>query len=98
MNDFYILSELGIDEIAYSYEAAIMKIRSYIEQRIPILGGDVFILLGDSPTPTDDSWYCEQKANEPYIDYVNRSGKIAIDYINMYVSGNYNHVLFSIVI
>lgn len=78
----YVLNELGIDGIAYSYETAIMKVHSFVEQRIPIVGGDVFLLVDDSPTSTDDSWYCEQMFHESYIDYVYRSGKVALEYIN----------------
>lgn len=98
MKDSYVLSCLGIDGIAYSYKTAIAKVHSYFEQQIPIVGGDVFVLVNNSLEPTDDSWYCEQMPDEPYIDYVYRCSKVACDYINMYVSKNGNHLFFSIVV
>jgi len=98
MKKSYELSSLGIDGVAYPYETAILKVQSYMEQQIPVFGGDVFLLEGNSLTPTDDSWYCERMPNEPYTDYVYRCGNVARDYINTYVKINGHHMLFSIVV
>lgn len=68
MKESYVLSSLGIDGVAYPYETAIMKVQSYMEQQISVVGGDVFLLEDNSLTPTDDSWYCERMPDEPYTD------------------------------
>lgn len=97
MNDIFYLGELGIDAYAFPKQEALQLLRELRDDGIPILGGDVFYLNNSIIKVSDDSWYCEQNEDEVKEDFVQRSYKIALNFIENYNVYGFEKVLFCIV-
>ncbi len=78
INDAISLSAIGINEYAWDYNSIVDIIPILRENRLPILGGDVFIIKNGIIKPTCDSWYykiltdCDfEKSYIRTIEYIN---------------------------
>ena len=96
LNDKYSLESIGIDGFAYSKNEALRIVEEYYHSNEAILGGDVYKVKNGKIKLTYDSWYCERNSAETISEYVNRSYKIARDYISRYHSTT--NILFGFVI
>lgn len=97
MNNIFHLGELGIDAYAFPKQEALQLLHELRDNGIPILGGDVFYLNNNLINGSYDSWYCEQNKDEVKEDFVQRSYKIAQNFIESYNVHSFGKVLFSIV-
>lgn len=94
LNDAYSLMDIGINEYAWDYENICLLIKKLKERRIPILGGDVYLVDNGTITPTYDSWYTKKDAE---CDYCESSYLQTLEYIDLFEDkvGKY---IYSIVI
>ncbi|KKO47495.1 hypothetical protein VT06_16785 [Arsukibacterium sp. MJ3] len=56
----------------------------FVDQRISVLGGDVYELVDGAPESNYDNWYCEREGGEPLDVFALRSISQARDYVNNY--------------
>ena len=92
-NEALSLSVIGINEYAWNYDSIVEMIPLLRETRLPILGGDVYIIKNGIAKPTYDSWYYEVKSD---CDYENNKKK-TIDYIKIF-EGKDDKYMYSIVV
>lgn len=93
INEALSLSAIGINEYAWNYNSIVEIIPILREKRIPILGGDVYIIKNGIIKQTCDSWYYNVKID---CDYEG-SYKRTIDYINIF-EGKEDKYVYSIVV
>lgn len=78
----YSLNDLGVNDVAYNREEALIIIDYLSEEVIPVLGGDVYFLENDTPCYTTyTGWSCDREKEENFSNYVKRSCKEAKEYI-----------------
>ena len=78
----YSLNDLGVNDVAYNREEALIIIDYLSEEVIPVLGGDVYFLENDTPCYTTYAgWSCDREKEENFSNYVKRSCKKAKEYI-----------------
>lgn len=88
------LSCVGVKNWALGRDDAIRAINELEALGFPVLGGDVYQLVGEFPEQIYDNWYCDQEPGELDSDFLKRSSEKARGYIGSYsMSG----ALFSIV-
>lgn len=87
------LEPIGIKEIAWKYEDALVVIDYIFRKGYPILGGDVYAYCEDSVETTYDSWYMNKTDSK---DFVLESKNKAIEYIRNYSNFNGANYIFSI--
>lgn len=92
------LNSIGVNEYAFTYENSLLVINEIEKLKIPILGGDVLIMLHNKPKYTGDSWACDRGENEPINEYIQRSIERARNYIREYHKKNKVVSFFSIII
>lgn len=85
---------MGIKNWALARDGAISAIKELEFIGVPILGGDVYLLVDGGAEQTYDSWYFNQEIGEPSSVFLKRSSDRARSYISNYPV---NGVLFSIV-
>lgn len=98
MNNIFYLGELGIDAYAFPKQEALQLLHKLRDDGIPVLGGEVFYQNNNLIKGSDDSWYCEQNKDEIKEDFVQRSYKIALNFIENYSVYDLGKVLFCIVV
>ncbi len=87
------LESLGIGEIAWKYEDALVVIDFIFRKGYPILGGDVYVYNKDTVEITCDSWYLDETDSK---DFIQDSKNKAIEYINNYSTLNGVNYVYSI--
>ena len=90
------LHDLGINEIAFSRKDALELLSSIKNEKLAILGGDVYVKMNGIIKPTYDNWYLNRD-NQTWNVYVDESINKAQDYISHYDPKNVN-VYFTIVV
>jgi hypothetical protein len=66
-------------------QEAIEAIEYFQQEKIAILGGDVYCIDKNGKIElTYDNWYCDKMQGENYTEYCERSAKTAKDYIDKY--------------
>lgn len=75
------LEPLGIGEMAWKCEDALVVIDLLFRRGYPILGGDVYAFRNDYAEITYDSWYLNKTDSK---DFILNSKNKAIEYINNY--------------
>jgi hypothetical protein len=88
------LESIGIKNWALNKTDALNAIKMLENSRIPVLGGDVYKLVGNAVEQTYDNWYCNQEAGESNDDFLCRSLNTARKYIDDYYL---NEALFAVV-
>lgn len=91
------LSNIGIDNWALSKDQAILAIDEFEKLKIPVLGGDVYEMVGGSLELIYDNWYCNQNVDEDLEHYVVRSTSRARNYIKGYNNPRGREVFFTLV-
>jgi|AGTN01.1.fsa_nt_gi hypothetical protein len=79
-----ILKELGLNEYALSKYYSFEFIKILKEEKIAILGGDVYFKDKGDIYYTYDNWYIQRKDNESYDSYLQRSINVSLEYIKSY--------------
>lgn len=88
------LEPLGISEIAWKCEDALVVINYITSKGYPILGGDVYSFNSDSIELTYDSWFLNKADSN---DFIIESKNKAIEYINDYSKNNGISYIYSII-
>ncbi|MCB1067109.1 MAG: hypothetical protein KDK56_02880 [Simkania sp.] len=91
------LEKYGLNELAWTKENAINLINSILNDKIAILGGDVYLLASGNIEPLYDNWYCEKVSFETQNEYFLRSKLEALQYIKNYPVKNDEKIIFVIV-
>jgi hypothetical protein len=76
------LDSLGSKEVALDRRNALEAVKLLAEDRIPILGGDVYFYHEGRMTVAYANWYTEREADESEGVYLQRSWEKAKDYIS----------------
>lgn len=93
-NNGISLSPIGINNWAMNKEKALFVLDYFRKINVPILGGDVFALIGNEISITYDNWYINPDGSEEFIQ---KSIIYAEQYIVNYASTINSAALFSIV-
>ncbi|MDP1608653.1 MAG: Imm40 family immunity protein [Chlamydiales bacterium] len=78
------LEKYGLNDLAWTQEAAKKLIHDIKEDEIGILGGDIYELTEDCLIPVYDNWLCEKNKKESLNDYYLRSKVESLNYIENY--------------
>lgn len=90
------LEKYGIDDLAWNKEDAENLIIEIMQDRIGILGGEVYQLTSKHFEPLYDNWFCEQADLESEEDYYVRSKSESLTYIKNYPVQPKEKIVFSI--
>ncbi len=90
----YDLDMLGISEIAWKKKEILLIIQLLQENKIPILGGDVYSIKGGKVILTYDNWFT---INDNSVNFISNSFDNAILYITNYEKRNGNNFIYSLV-
>ncbi|PHS10573.1 MAG: hypothetical protein COA88_02170 [Kordia sp.] len=93
----YNLHELGVNNWALKKHEALTALKQLLILQVPILGGDVYEKHNGNIQQNYDNWYCNKLDDESKIDFIDRSIKIAIDYIENYNIQDEEFILFTLV-
>lgn len=91
------LNHLGILDIAWDWESAIMVVEFLSDCNYAVLGGDVYRLNNDSLESTYDSWYLNKDMSKSREQFVEETKSKAISYINQYHEINGDDFYYSVV-
>jgi hypothetical protein len=75
---------LGVRNWALSRDNALRAIDDLEDFGVAILGGDVYLLVGEIAEQTYDSWYCDRGHDEPESVFFKRSLDKAREYVSGY--------------
>lgn len=78
------LKDMGICSYILGYDNAIKALEILKNNKIPILGGDLYVKNGNKFETSSESWYCNQIHGEPRNNYALRSYIKAIDYLKIF--------------
>ena len=93
----YYLNEIRVNNWALKKSEALDALEKLLELQVPILGGDVYENVEGIIQPNCDNWYCDQLTEESKDDYVNRSIKETIDYIERYDTKGFRKTFFVLI-
>ncbi len=91
------LEDYEIGDLAWFKNDAESLILSLAEDKIGILGGDVYKLTPGRLEPLCDNWYCERNRAESEEEFYSRSKVEALQYIRRYPISVDNQIIFGIV-
>jgi len=91
------LSEIGLRNWALTKSQALFAVERFLEEQIPLLGGDVCENINGVIRPNYDSWHCDPIPNELNIDFLNRSILRARNYIETYPDRESERIFFALV-
>lgn len=92
------LHEQGVNNWALPKRQALVALNKFENEKISVLGGDVYELNNNEPESNYDSWYCDKEPGESSDDYMVRSVNKARAYIFNYNSPNKRQELFVLVV
>ena len=90
------LSDIGVSEMALDRQFALVAVDALRTEGRPILGGDVYRVVGGKPVPSYDNWFCEKQAVEGIEAFVQRSCDVAERFVRTYPTAEQS--LFTLVI
>ena len=85
-----------IEKRAYFKEDALEAVAILQRLRVPIEGGGVFKLKGETAETTNTTWKMNRLAYDDYEEFLDESYKMALDYINKYDDSPDYRYLFEI--
>jgi hypothetical protein len=91
------LEGIGVRNFALTRQEALTALDQLARNKVPVLGGDVYLMKNGSIEPAYDNWYCDPQKEEAEIDFCNQSISRARDYIDKYKSAEDKAVFFAIV-
>ena len=75
---------------------AIEALQELLRRGVPVAGGDVYLDVDGSLSPTLDDWHCNRLRDESSEDYLIRSHRTSVNFIERYPEVKYPP-LFAIV-
>jgi hypothetical protein len=82
------LSDAGVvlptTEVAWRWAEAIEAIEWLAERGFAILGGDVYVSVGEDFKPARDDWYLDKDKAITWESYVLKSAEKAVSYVTWY--------------
>jgi hypothetical protein len=90
------LEAYGLNELAWEKEDAKYLINLIMDDKIGILGGDVYRLISNHLEPLYDNWACEPIKSETEKEYYRRSKIESLNYIKNYFVPPGENIIFSI--
>jgi hypothetical protein len=78
------LGDCGVNNVAWAFDEAVEVLRCLDATCTAMLGGDVYVELAGSLTPTYDNWFCDRESRESNDEYARRSRDVAIAWILRY--------------
>jgi len=97
INSAKSLEHLGIVELAWDCQNAVMVVEFLCEYNYAILGGDVYRLINGGLESTYDSWYLNKDVTKSREQFVEESKNKAIAYISQYHARNGDDFYYSLV-
>ena len=93
------LKDIGIDQVAWKQQDAISVVEILAENRVLILGGDVYSYVEGRVKLTSDrdNWYMTITVNVQDGTLLQKSKDISIEYIKSYALQNGENYCYSIV-
>lgn len=91
------LDKYGINQLAWEKADAMKLIFSIMNDRIGVLGGDVYRLTSDRLEPLCDNWLNEPSDVESLDEFFLRSKSETLKYIEVYPVDAEEKILFSII-
>jgi hypothetical protein len=91
------LEDIGVVNWGLTRSQALEALVQLKDQRIAILGGDVYESSSEVILPTCDNWYCDRIEGESKGSFVDRSFEKARAYIASYEPDSGRTVLFALV-
>ena len=92
------LEQLGLDDAALESKHALAAVTIFLEERLSILGGDVFFKEKDKIRLAYANWYANKLTDEDDLAYMERSCQVAADYIKKFPKKEGFVPLFSFVV
>ncbi len=93
IKDAISLQKHGINDLAWTKKNAKTLIQELINDKIGILGGDVYNLHQNHLEALSDNWACEPNTTESEQEFYSRSKSESLKYLEEYPSGS--ETLFS---
>jgi hypothetical protein len=92
------LERIGVHEIAWNWQDALRVLSILLENAIPILGGDVYLILGDEIRAALDNWHINRREFGRSDLYLKESHRISNSYITSYASQKGDNYYYSIIV
>jgi hypothetical protein len=93
-----ILDQLGLADVALEATYALKAIEILREERLAILGGDVFFKRENQVEIAYANWHADKSAAEPFFTYAERSCVAAMNYISRFPARKDAVPLFTLVV
>lgn len=90
------LEKYGINDLAWERKDIKSLIQEIINDKIGILGGDIYKISNSHLDALSDNWACEPNETESEEKYYFRSKIESLKYIKEYPVQREEHILFSI--
>lgn len=90
------LEEFCLNDLAWTKEDALNLIHSLLEDKIGILGGDVYKLTSNHIDFPGDNWACEPRQSESEEEFNLRSKLESLKYIENYHIEDNENIIFSL--
>ena len=90
------LHDIGISNWALSREEALNAISQLAQNKVAVLGGDVYVVSLNSFEHNYDNWFCDKQNEESEFEFLERSIGQARSYIKNY-NDQMENVRFSLV-
>lgn len=90
------LEKFGLNDLAWKKEDAKSLLQSIRDDKIGVLGGEVFKMSSNQLIPLYDNWACEPQNSETDDEFYIRSKSESLKYIKNYPCDGMNDILFSI--
>jgi len=92
------LDDVGFRGYAWKWQDALEVLSVLHTKRIPILGGDVYLIVDGRVTPTMDNWFINRENFTLADSFLNNSHKQSADYITAYMKRNGDSYYYSIIV
>jgi hypothetical protein len=94
----YNLLPIGVNGIALRKNHSLRAVEILENNKIPILGGDVFVLSNEKIEFSYDSWYCNEEDFNQYEEYLHNSWEVSRKYIELFKDTVREIYLFQIIL
>ena len=88
----------GCDEVAWSKADALAVLTCLVASEVAVLGGDVLRRSNDRTAHAYDNWHCERDSGEAWGTYVERSRRVAEDYLRRYPDPEDGSILYALTV
>jgi immunity protein 40 of polymorphic toxin system len=88
----------GCDEVAWSKADALAVLACLVASEVAVLGGDVLRRSNGRTQHAYDNWYCDRDHGEAWRTYVERSHRVAEDYVRRYPDPEDGSILYTLTV